>query len=364
MLGESQRRQAQLETLVRDEASRADTLAAELKAATERGTELETRGAELHNCLVEMASGLKAHRTHMSALRTLHQQQAQQVVECADRISTLEKENRALRAVSPSKRPPPSPSPITGAVHPVRAFDAFDTFDATSVPPPPIGALAGAAALANAGAEELASSSSMGLSSALLYAGTPRGTSPRGTSPRGTSPHPASLRPPSRERARMQPAGNGQRAVVLAHHTPMPPPAAAASVSKGSGSKSRKARTPLAVRPAAATNHHVAMTTPAAMACKAVLQQVSQAANKESPGEASPLRLQYTSSDRVVAKPVMATPVMATVVAPPPPPPAAEPLAEPAEVGAGQDEKIQKLIHTCSYWASVLHAAQGLEAGA
>ena len=62
-------------------------LQASVGAQQQRATLAERRAAELHSCLVEMASGLKAHRAHVAQLKGLHAEQAQQVLERAERPS-------------------------------------------------------------------------------------------------------------------------------------------------------------------------------------------------------------------------------------------------------------------------------------
>ena len=174
------------------------------------------------------------------------------------------------------------------------------------------------------------------------------------------------------------------------------------SVAPARQNAAKKTRTPLGTRAVSSTNRPSTPTNAATAAanskaaCKAALKNFRAPSAKEA-GEASPTRLSYTRSEHVVYGPTSAqngAAIVAAAMPPPPPrqrhtvpmvaqsaPPAAsahQPVgASVAAAAAGgaaaaaaaggasdADGKIQKLITTCSYWASVLHAAQGVEAGA
>lgn len=70
-----------LEMHAAEPAEQMQRLQASVGAQQQRATLAERRAAELHSCLVEMASGLKAHRAHVAQLQGLHAEQAKQVLE-------------------------------------------------------------------------------------------------------------------------------------------------------------------------------------------------------------------------------------------------------------------------------------------
>ena len=76
-----------LKSRVAEPGEQMQRLQASVVGQQQRATLAERRAAELHSCLVEMASGLKAHRAHVAQLKGLHAEQAQQVLESPERTS-------------------------------------------------------------------------------------------------------------------------------------------------------------------------------------------------------------------------------------------------------------------------------------
>jgi hypothetical protein len=356
-----------------------------------------------------MATGLKAHRTHMGALQTLHQQQAKQVLDCAERINFLEKENRQLRELptqtrelpmygrelpGPSREQPPQrmlPCDVPcEPTYPARAPQ-------TDEPAPEVvkaDGVLGGAGMARAAAQRAAMVPPVAQPARAFDAMSPKGSlsaaCPDEHVTSVVNSEEGKLPPPPRAHIHPLPPSPA-RAVVVAHvapkavapkaiapvkaaavkAAPVKALAAAAHPTRRSASASAaaraaasapatnvRARTPLAAR--SLTQHNQQQHGPAAAAGgKAVLRGAAAArvAKPESPSEASPTRLTYTRSDHVVYTnpPVpVATAGAATTVGGALHPPAAAMASGPSQA----DAKIQKLISTCSYWASVLHEAQ------
>ena len=133
------------------------------------------------------------------------------------------------------------------------------------------------------------------------------------------------------------------RPVVMAR--PLSNPVIKQPTRHASAPRSHPTRTPLATRPAAAANL-LPPATPVAAACKAAFAGTIAAAKESPPGLASPSRLTYTRSERVVYE--TSSPGGGAR--------ADEPSMARGVVAA--DEKTSKLTTTCSYWASVMHPTQ------
>ena len=205
---------------------------------------------------------------------------------------------------------------------------------------------------------------------------------------------------PSPALASLPPRRAAEAPVALTRRSEAPPPPAAAASAAGSGAgagampaapaslptSTAAARAPLGPARSVTTNPpvvsalDVAAAAAARQVVKATVVKATKGQSKQHHSMGAGQRSRPTQGDAIVAPP--ATPGVAspsrhtytessTVIysAPPSSPfepvsgaahsvPVAAPTVSPMDAAAQSDEKIQKLISTCSYWASVLQATQ------
>ena len=382
MLGQSQRRQAQMEARVRAEVEKNEGLVEQLEASQTRSTAFEKRSVELQACLTSMATGLQAHRAHMTKLKSLHAHQTQQLHEYAERVAILERENAGLGDRGDGQLPGCRATDVRLIAQPARAYECGgghaacdgaggvlrgacpDTSVTSSLCSEPANGSendqmpSAPHPTAIQPSQPLQPSPSPRLEACACAATSTTPLAPQQTLPRADEARGSKLIPPSVEVATSAIAATDPRLCAPSGASAALPSGAkpVLALPKVQAEKASTARQPLAYCSLSGTNRGAGRPSVKDAAALEVGKATVTASARSSTGLASPSRHTYTNSASVVHVAGAANGRGARTGCDALSGRAAESAA--TTMAATDDEKIQKLISTCSYWANVLHAAE------